>query len=290
MAEQPSHLSIDVGGTKIHAAIYDPQFKPTEQFTLETANFFGQRRGLKDLHLLFEALKSKLPPQNLYKNLGVSINCAMHQNRVMYSTLLNGGVGIDLQDVSSQYFDFENFRAENDVVSMVRAELKMGRGQNCPSFLFVNLGMGMKGIYVEDGHIIIGGHGSAGEISQEGVWVEELNRYVKSFDLSSGRGVNYLAKEITGQDIAAKEVFAEKKQEVIDMFTKYLARYLYNASLYYNPSLIVFGGSLTLSAPLWLEKAKGLYYASHELKFLLADDLIISDLENPASLGVILPD
>src|SRR3989344_831610 len=155
MSEQPPHLSIDICGTKIHTAIYDPQFQPIEQFTLETANFFGQRRGLRDLHLLFETLKNKLPPQNHYKNLGVSINCAMHQNRVMYSTLLNGGTGIDLEDVSLQYFDFEKFRAENDVISMARAELKMGEGQNYPSFLFVNLGTGMKGIYVEDEHIIV---------------------------------------------------------------------------------------------------------------------------------------
>lgn len=287
MSETLPNLSIDVGGTKVRVTEYQPDLVPRAEHTLATADIF-QGIGQADLDRLF-ARSGELTGGATVDRCGLAINCLVANNKVIYSRLLGGGEGLDLESSANRAIKFNRFRAVNDVTAMANAEAALGVGRSCQNFLLVNLGTGLRVAYCEDGQVVVGGKGAAGEVGQVSVWANELMAPVKWEDLISGQGVSNLAMHLTGEKLTAQQVFELRNKSVIASFIRYLAKFLEQMSYTYNPKGIVFGGSLTLSADQWLESVKDLYFNGQH-KFLLADDITVSEIENPASIGAVLFD
>lgn len=280
-----SHLSIDIGGTKVRVVIYSDKLDILEEHLLETRSFF-QQRGINDLENMFDGIK-KILNKDSFKKIGISFNGAIVNNNIVYNSLLGGKVNIDLKKIAEKYFRFNVLQAYNDVVAMTHAEIKSGVGKTYANFLYVNLGTGIRVAYVENGQIIEGTHGFAGEISPLDIWVEEVNQYIKADYLVSGKGVANLSKLLLDKDLTSKEVFEQNLSEIIEIFSKYLSKFFTQASYFYNPKVIVIGGSLTNSSSKWLDKVQQLYFKQN-YTFLLAENIIISQISYPASLGAIL--
>src|SRR5262245_17116715 len=123
------HLSIDVGGTEVKVVVFSPELNPEKKFSLNSSDVFHQQ-GEQDIRALYQSVQDRLSSQTDFDRLGISFNCVMHQDRVVFSTLLGGGEGTDLGGVAKDYFDFRRFKADNDVVAMARAENRLGVGRD----------------------------------------------------------------------------------------------------------------------------------------------------------------
>lgn len=284
--QKPTHLSIDVGGTKIRYATYSTDLELVHEHLVPVRSIFSEKRP-EEIDRLFEHA-SKLYPQK-FQRAGLSMKGAVLNNKVLHATLLSGGQGYDLEESCRKYLDCQTFKAANDVIAMTHGELKLGIGKECSSFLFVNIGTGIRFAYAQDGKVITGYNGTAGEVSQIRIWVDEFNESIKAHDLLSGQGISKLTKILEKQSLTAKEVFEQRKKTVIDIFSRYLAEFLQNSSYFYNPEFIVLGGSVALSADQFLPMVRDKYFDS-SLNVLMAKDIVVSKVQYPASVGALLLD
>lgn len=279
------HLSIDIGGTKVRCVIYSSSYKIIKEFSLPTQEYFHEQ-GVSDLESLLTIIKANLH-DNYFDRLGVSINCAIKDNKIIYSSLLAGAGGLNLHEVVKKYFRFNTFLSDNDVRCMARAEKEFGIGRKYSNFLLINLGTGIRLVSVDNKTVYNGSNNLAGEISLSKIWVEEISDYISADFVTSGKGIANLSKIIFNKDQTAKEAFQNKDTEVIELFIKYLTKLILDATFMYNPEAIIFTGSLIKSKNMWLPKLKR-NYLSFRTSFLIAKKITTSGLAHPASLGAIL--
>lgn len=278
-------LSIDIGGTKTRIIVYASTFQIIKELVLPTDDYL-QKKGQSDLENLFNKIKQEVA--NLkFHTLGISFNCAIQNNTIVYSSLLGGGEGIHLDTLAKKYFNYQRFSSDNDVFCMAKAENKFGIGKKFPTYLYINLGTGIRAVFVENNQIIRGFKNLAGEVSQTKIWVDELGSYEIADELVTGKGLSRLALKMLDQKLTAKEIFEQRKEQVIKIFSKYLVNFLVQLSYVYNPEVIIFAGSIVNSAEQWLPEVREGYLATGP-GLLLAKDLIISEVENPASIGAVI--
>lgn len=278
-------LSVDVGGTKIRLVEYDETYSLRREAVIPSDQIFF-RSGEHDLRRLFEQV-SQFSESTTYDGLGISFNCALKDHVITYSSILGGGAGLDLKEISRQYVKYRRFNSDNDVYCMAKAELKLGAGRTFNNFAYVNLGTGIRLVSVNDGEIARGRSGLAGEISPMQVWSDVDGGYVSADELLAGKGVRRLSRVITGVERSAEQVFKDDDRLVIDPYVRVLGKFLYDMSMFYNPEAIVFGGSFVNSAAQWLPDLEREYF-SHSPNLFHATTLITSEVQHPASLGAVL--
>jgi predicted NBD/HSP70 family sugar kinase len=280
-------LSIDIGGTKVRVIIYSSTHTILQEFLLPTKEYL-QKRGESDLRNLFDAIKNKIN-ETSFETVGISMNCAIHEGKIIYSSLLGGSGDWNVQEIAVNYFETSKFIIDNDVYAMAKAENTYGIGMREKNFLFVNLGTGIRVVGVVNNTLIRGEASLAGEIGLDKIWIQEANKYTEVDNALAGRGIQNLAKIVFGKEMTAEEIFTKRDEEVIAVFIKYLTQFLHTATFFYNPAVIVFAGSVTNASSKWLDRVKEAY-KNFEPDFILAKDILISELPHTASLGSITLD
>lgn len=279
-----SSLSIDIGGTKIRVMLYDRNYNVLRKIDLCTGDYFVKHKPNELAKILNEI--NRIVDQKKFDKVGFSIKGHIKNNILVYATLLGGRADINLCTLAKKYFLFNDFSADNDVICMAKAELKFGAGVSTNSFVLVNLGTGLRIVAVDNKQIIRGYSNVAGEVSLEKHWVPTLAANKSYMELLSGSGISSLTKT-SGRSELCPEDFFKIGGPLLDLYLTALSDFLQTISSFYNPEKIVFCGSLTKSAKHWLNKTKKLY-KNVALPFFLADELLISKVEYPASLGALL--
>lgn len=280
-----NYLSIDIGGTKILCIKYTSNFKVLKTIRFNTKQFFEEREP-NSLDELFKYISRQFP-NVVFEKLGISINCAINNNQITHSSLIGGGEGVNIYGIAKKYIKFKSFSSDNDVINMAKAELAYGYGKINQSFIYVNLGTGIRVVAVENNNILRGSNNMAGEISPMNIWVEEENKYIEADNLLAGKGLKILSRLKTGKSFSPEDIFNEKNGEIIKMYVKYLGNFLVNLSYFYNPNIFVFGGSVTKAANIWLPGIKK-YYSEKLPKFMQAQEFEITTLDHPASIGALV--
>lgn len=285
MSNINNSLAIDIGGTKISYSIYSSDLKNLYENTIPTSQFF-QTRTVKELHELFIFIKEDIK-DNSFKTVGISINCAIKDNRIILSSLVQDGQGLDIKKLAQKYFTFKKFQSDNDVYCMAKAEIRYGVGEKYKYFLYVNLGTGIRVVAIENKKILHGFQNLAGEISRSTVWLREGNKVEIADNILAGNGVELLAHVLEGKKYSAKEVFDSKMDTIGKIYATYLAEFLVQATYFYNPEAIIFGGSLIKSSKKWLPIVKKLY-DTQVFNLFRVKNLNISKINSPALLGALL--
>lgn len=286
MKSYKNYLSIDIGGTKILIIIYSSIFKILRKKIYKTSSVFV-KKDISDLSNLFSTIANKFG--NDFKRVGISFNCAINNNWIFYSSLLGGQVSLNIKNFSAKYFNFEEFVSDNDVVCMAKAENLFGYGKKYKNFVYVNLGTGIRVAAVESGKILRGYKNLAGEISTLKIWVEEINRSLEADEMMAGKGLKNLSLILENKGVNINKVYFKNKNntKIINLYSKYLANLFIIISQFYNPEIIVLGGSITKSYKYWFNKLKQYYYLNCRSIFLVKD-IFISQIKYSASLGAIL--
>lgn len=144
---------------------------------------------------------------------------------------------------------------DNDANAFVLGEALYGAGRNAESVFGLTLGTGLGSALVQKGRIMHGQSECAGEI-----WTAPYKDSILE-DYLSGTALSRLFREKTGINVSGKEVATRARKEdaaaldVWDTFTQALAYTLSWCVNLLDPDVVVLGGSVVASAPLFLEKA-----------------------------------
>lgn len=280
-----NYLSIDIGGTKILCVEYSTNFKILKKLRIDTNQFFKTKR-VNNLDNLFRYISNQFTDIS-YEKVGISINCAIKDNAIIYSSLINGGEGVNIYRIAKKYIKFEKFSSDNDVVNMAKAELIYGYGKVNKSFAYINLGTGIRVVTVENGNILRGFNNMAGEVSPMPIWIQERNQLITADNLLAGKGLKKLNNLQNGIDLSAEEIFKEGNKKILNIYIKYLGDFIVNLTYFYNPGTFVFGGSVVKAADIWLSCVKKQYLKKIP-KFMQASNFKITSVCDPASIGALI--
>lgn len=279
-------LGVDIGGTKIQFCAVDVDYAARPLGKTPTALL---RRGtLKFADDLAELIRAKMLPG--IDRVGVSLNGVLRGGHVVYSSLMGGNVDFPLDTFLRDRLGLDVF-VDDDLHAMAIAEADLGLGRGLDSFALLNLGTGIGvGVY-ERGRIIRGAY-AAGLISEQPLYIEELDEY-RSLDRTvCGRGLKELYLKITNEAVDGVTIFQRARvgesnaKRVVELFSRYLGETLQMVSRFYHPGRIIINGSIKRAASEYLERAVEVYRTGLQPSF--QTDVLLSELEHAAELGTLV--
>ena len=236
------YLAFDFGGTKIDVVIYDKDYKIINKLQ-EKSSFLNN--DFNELILFIEKIIRWVSNFN-FKKVGVAINGWVKEGKILkWRQFKNFSQPVFYQFLKK--IKAEEIIIKNDVVAAAEAEKKFGFGKRYDSFLFVNLGTGLRVVYIENNNLVTGYNFLAGEIGLDTFFYE--NKEIEIEEIFSGRVINKLLEKFENK-LKPEDFF--KSREFKERFEKYLAKTIFRSLIYYNPQAIVFSGSIVKSKKYWM--------------------------------------
>ncbi|MEG1197057.1 MAG: ROK family protein [Raoultibacter sp.] len=167
----PSVIALDVGGTKIAGALitYDAGVKPyARHYT--TVPTHAQRGGAAVLETLVDLVEKLLAHAEAeaapLSGIGVATAGCVENNTgaIAYANdLMPGWTGQPVGERLREAFGLP-VAVMNDVQAHALGEARWGAARKTQSCLMIAVGTGLGGAFVEDGRVLRGFHGAAGEV------------------------------------------------------------------------------------------------------------------------------
>jgi Transcriptional regulator/sugar kinase len=236
------YLAFDFGGTKIDVVIYDKDYKIINKLQ-EKSSFLNNE--FNRLILFIEKIIRWVNNFN-FKKVGVALNGWVKEGKILkWRQFKNFSQPVFYQFLKK--FKAEEIIIKNDVVAAAEAEKKFGFGKSYNSFLFVNLGTGLRVVYIENNHLVTGYNFLAGEIGLDTFFYE--NKEIEIEEIFSGRVINKILEKSKNK-LKPEDFF--KSRRFKERFEEYLAKTIFRSLIYYNPQAIIFSGSIVKSKKYWM--------------------------------------
>lgn len=252
-------VGIDLGGTKIAAALSDEKGKIITDINVPTHASQGKNQVIKNIkraiNTLLSGKKSKLkaigigaPGPILYEK-GIIIN----------PPNLPGWKRVNLKSILEKEFGVPVF-VDNDANCAALGEAKFGVGKSAKDFIYITVSTGIGGGIIIDRKLYRGKNGSAGEF---GHMIIDPQGYkcgcgnVGDFEaMASGTSI----KTRSGEDAMAIHIQAQqgdaKAIKVIEETAKYLGIGIANLINIFDPEVVVVGGGLSNMGELLLKPVR----------------------------------
>ncbi len=213
------YAGVDIGGTSIKIGLFtdgtmgeDP-FAAQKSVPTRTAN-----KGEAILGDIIEAIESLMNEKGdgVLAGVGLAVPGAVMQDRLAAPCVnLDGWGGFDAAEKflslakGSKYITANTcVKVLNDANAAALGEDWKGGGEGCRSSVFVTLGTGVGGGIVLDGKLLIGAHGSGGEIGHM-----KLDPYEEGICGCGGHGCSEYYASATGIVRTAVKIVAESTEE-----------------------------------------------------------------------------
>ncbi|WP_063775089.1 ROK family protein [Streptacidiphilus anmyonensis] len=153
-------LALDAGGGRLRGAVLAPDATVLHRASADT----GVERGPDAVVETLLELAAELAAEHRPVAAGIAVPGVIDEAAGICTFAANLG----WREVPIRQWAAEELGIPvvlgHDVRAAALAEARLGAGRGCRSFLFVQMGAGIAAALVLDGRILIGGHGSAGEI------------------------------------------------------------------------------------------------------------------------------
>ncbi|OAA31656.1 hypothetical protein AT15_06165 [Kosmotoga arenicorallina S304] len=244
-------VALDIGGTKMIAALTDLEGK-----ILEKTNF--STKGIKNKEELFSLVET-----------GINSVLQIPKDKVLAISMgVPGTVSSDDQVVHYiPSFDLRNIylakemekrfglpvRVANDVTLNALGELWLGAARGSKNMFLLSLGTGTGGAFVINGEVYEGSHGMAGEVGYMITsWPNDqasTNGFGSLESWFSGYSFEKTFGNLTGKKVNLKEFFASHKEDkmfrkVLTKGCEHLAVALGNIITLFDPDVIVITGGI----------------------------------------------
>jgi predicted NBD/HSP70 family sugar kinase len=241
-------LCIDVGGTSIKYAIINNDLVLSEHGKVKTP-YEGVDKYLETLHSIYQKFEGKVE--------GISLSVP---------GIIDSKNGICISAGSLVFADGIHLVEElekrchvpvkimNDAKCAAFAEASWGSLSDCKDGIVIALGTGIGGALVKDGKVHMGNHMSAGEFSWLAIG-DDVDQPSNCWGVASGnRRLLSMAASVKGVDpetISGEDVFEWANSgdteilNVLDQFTKTIARMIFNLQAIYDPERIAIGGGIS---------------------------------------------
>jgi glucokinase len=249
-----SHLGLDLGGTNIKWVVLDQDGTPIADGSLPTEADCGPDHVVERLALAGHVAIDASGP---IATAGVGVPGIYEATRgsIRFFTNLPGPwAGHPLGEPLSEALGVP-VRLINDARAFTLAEARVGAGQGCAALVGVTLGTGVGGGFVLDGRLVLGYHGTAGEIGHQVIDCNPgapkcgcgntgcLESFVRAAALASAAGTATAAEAF-----AADERGDARAHAAVERWIDYLAIGLANVVTVLTPDRIVLGGGVASAA------------------------------------------
>lgn len=152
-------VGVDVGGTKISAAVVSPEGELLKEVKRPTVN--------KGEELLSSITRAVLEVKESYEIGGVGLAVpgyiSTRENKILNAANLEAIEGIVLREALSDRTDLP-VSVENDANAAAWGEFRFGAGKNAEHLILVTLGTGVGGGVISHGVLLKGARGTGGEL------------------------------------------------------------------------------------------------------------------------------
>ncbi len=283
-------IGIDLGGTKINAAIIDEQGNIFDKISMPS---YGGQGKEAVIHQLQQCI-FQLHPEKI-EGIGIGTPGTVD---VLQGQILDVGGNINdwsycnLKSEMQSFFPDDKFYILNDANAALLGEKWCGAEENYNYFLMLTLGTGIGGaIFQKETGVLLGHHFQGGEFGH--VIIVPGGRAcscgqrgcIEKYAAGSAISISYEEKTgllLTGQEIFSRLEFDEIAKKVVNEFSNYLGLYLVNLQNIFDPEAIVLGGGLIDSKDVWWEKM--LNVVKNESNFKNQINIVPGQLKNDAGM------
>jgi len=292
-----SAVCLDIGGTYVKYSIITEDgkiFNNQKERTCKTGREGLVRQVMNIISRLVELSKDYE-----IKGIGISSGGQVDNKtgKIIYATdNLPGWTGVELGKMVSEHFKMACF-VENDVNAAALGELYYGNGKGYDDFVCLTIGTGIGGALVQNGKLVRGAAGSAGEIGHmiikahgrkcncgnRGCYEQYASVTALKRDVKEKLGKNFLPYDVGVEWLFERYGENDKVKEVVDRYIDYISTGIVSLLHVLNPSLVIIGGAVSASDILikGIEKSVKLMAMPSFLKRL---KIMPAYLDNKASL------
>ena len=290
-------FGIDVGGTTVKLGLFDQEGILLEKWEIPTRTINDGKEILPDIaHSVNDCLIRRSIPREEVLGIGIGIpGPADKEGNVNHCVNLNWGA-FNIHEALGALTGLR-IKAANDANLAALGEYYDGGGKGSRSMLMVTIGTGIGGGFVNEGRILNGAHGVAGELGHLTINRDET-RYCTcgkrgcAEQYASARGMVRLSKDRLAathtpsalramEDFTAKDLFqlAQKgdpgAEDCLDQVFNILGETVADACCLVDPELVVLGGGVSKAGDYLLEGVfryfeKYRFHASKGTRFALA--------------------
>lgn len=276
-------IGIDLGGTTIKFAIMTATGEIQQKWSIQT-NILDE--GSHIVPDIIESINYHLDLYQLDKDRIIGVGMGTPGTVDEKSGTVQGAFNLNWKEPQNVKADLEAglgfpVAIDNDANAAALGEQWRGAGNNQPEVVFVTLGTGVGGGLVNEGKLIHGVKGSAGEIGhmivEPGGYLCTCGNYGCLEQYTSATGIVHLAHDYAdayagdsklkamvsnGDEITSKIVFDLAKEgdylanEVVDKVAFYLGLATANIANMLNPSTIVIGGGVSAAGEFLLTRVQ----------------------------------
>ncbi|MBD8065160.1 ROK family transcriptional regulator [Devosia sp. PTR5] len=245
-------LGVDVGGTKVAAALLDLRGRVLAE-RAEPTDRGGPPRLIAQISALADTLcRDAGVPRFHLRQAVVGIPAAVdpQDGRLTLAGNLPGIEGLSFRDPLQASMG-ATVRLENDVNLALVAEMAHGTACNCGNVLFVGLGTGIGGALAVEGRLVRGAFGGGGELGYLPLWglqakgLAPLERRVgeagiRDHYVSLGGETEHSVRDIFDAATAGHPAAAAALNEA----ARFVAQGVVSALALLDMEMVVFGGSI----------------------------------------------
>jgi glucokinase len=256
-------IGIDLGGTNIHAGVVNSSGSIIEYVTRPYS------KGECDVVMgaIIETVNDLKQKHPEVKRAGLvsAGNVDRKRGLLLYPVNIKGLTEVPVVEILQEKTGLSVF-CENDAVGATLAEGLVGKAASTSSYITVTLGTGVGTGCVLHNHVLHGGLNLGCEWGHVTMGMDSVYRCgcgnygcIETFcsatallEIARHEGL----KAETPKDVCAMAASGDTLAgKIMDMYSHYLGRALYNYAVMLNPEIIVLAGGLSKSADLFLFKA-----------------------------------
>lgn len=255
-------IAIDFGGTKIDVASANLVGDLLEQSRIETDAPHGAQQAIERALTLARNLIASTAVQTGGRCLaaGVVSPGVILPDRILFAPNVPGWEQLALPGIVRDRLEMSQVAVGTDVKAAAAAEVRWGSLQDADPGIFLSLGTGIALAFVIGGKVVMGAHGTAGEIGYnlrsvadaEGV----ADGHAPLEEVVGGRAIGERGSKLLGGNLSAAEIFASsdvRARAFIDETLAELAVHVANIAILLDPVRIAIGGGLMSSGERILE-------------------------------------
>lgn len=300
---------IDLGGTTVKMGLFDNEGNIIDKWEIVTRK---EDNGSQILPDIAASVKDKNSEKNIaieeIEGIGIGVPGPVTEDgRVLKCANLGWGV-LSVTDELRHLTGIAKVKAGNDANVAALGEQWRGGGRGFDSIVMVTLGTGVGGGVIQNGKILTGSNGAAGEIGHLKVNPHEtatcgcgghgcLEQYSSATAImrharklvSETEEESYL-RQFETEKITGKEIFDAYKaddnlaKQVVKRFAEYLGLGLANVAAVVDTQAFVIGGGVSKNGQVVIDVISGEYEKNVALFALKGKEFRLAELGNDAGM------
>lgn len=249
-------IALDLGGTKLAAALFNASGDILFKINHSLSKRKGQEVGKLIAATAGEVLYKATTVNESVSSLGICIPGIAHvKTGKVWAPNIPGWDDYPLLEELTRSVNDPaiKIRIDSDRACCILGEVWKGNARGCRDAIFLSVGTGIGAGILINNEVLRGSNDIAGAIGWMALDRPFKEKYIPCGDFeynASGEGIAKVAKEITGKDFSAKDVFNASEQgdasakQAVGNAIECWAMAVANLVSLFNPEKIIFGGGV----------------------------------------------